>query len=156
MQDLILKMTIPIPPVTKKNSKSAFVVPWTRKDGTKGQRAIIANGKTYTQYVKDVVFMLHADNRGNKDPISEKINIEAHYYMQTRRRVDKTNLESCLCDVLTDFCILADDNCTIVVGTDGSRVHVDPENPRTEIIITRLDERVDHLEKPAKKSKKKG
>lgn len=50
------------------------------------------------------------------------VNIKALYCMPTRRRVDKTNLESALCDVLVRHGVIADDNCRIVAATDGSRV----------------------------------
>jgi Holliday junction resolvase RusA-like endonuclease len=74
--------------------------------------------------------------------INEPVNIRAIYYMKTRRRVDKTNLESALLDMLVHYEVLADDNCLIVAGTDGSRVKHDPVNPRTEVIIERIKENI--------------
>ena len=41
-------------------------------------------------------------------------------------------------DILVDAGILEDDNSNIVAGHDGSRVLYDKENPRTEILITRI------------------
>lgn len=72
--------------------------------------------------------------------INEPVNIEAHYYMPTRRRVDITNLEAALLDLLVHAGTLEDDNCSIVVSTDGSRVHYDKQNPRIEVFITSADD----------------
>ena len=60
--------------------------------------------------------------------------------MPDRRRVDITNLHSALHDILTHYGVIADDNCKIVVATDGSRVKVDRDNPRTEVIVTKVEE----------------
>ena len=68
--------------------------------------------------------------------ISRPINIKAIYYMPTRRVVDITNLHSALHDVLVHYQVIEDDNCKIVVSTDGSRVRYSKENPRTEVEIT--------------------
>ena len=66
-------------------------------------------------------------------------NVKCLYYMPTRRKVDKTNLESAIMDILVDARILKDDNSSIVAATDGSRVMYDKENPRTEIFIEELE-----------------
>ena len=68
------------------------------------------------------------------------MNIRALYFMPARRKVDITNLESALMDVLVKYGVIADDNCRIVVSTDGSRVMYDKENPRTEVTITKSKE----------------
>ena len=70
--------------------------------------------------------------------IDYPVNVEAHYYMKTRRRVDLVNLHEALHDVLVKAKTLTDDNCKIIVSTDGSRVHFDKVNPRTEVFITKL------------------
>ena len=56
--------------------------------------------------------------------------------MPTRRRVDLTNLQEALCDLLVHYNIIEDDNCKIVTTMDGSYVGYDKENPRTEVEIT--------------------
>ena len=56
--------------------------------------------------------------------------------MPTRRRVDLLNLLEASLDILVDAGILEDDNSSIVVSHDGSRVLYDKENPRAEITIT--------------------
>lgn len=75
-----------------------------------------------------------------KNPLDGRYNVKCLYYMPTRRKVDKTNLESAIMDILVDAGILKDDNSNIVAATDGSRVMVDKENPRTEIFIEEMED----------------
>ena len=60
--------------------------------------------------------------------------------MDTKRKVDLNNLLEALTDVLVKHKVLEDDNSTIVVSHDGSRVLYDKENPRTEVEITEIEE----------------
>ena len=71
-------------------------------------------------------------------PIEFPINIKCLFYMDTNRIVDQLNLLACVDDLLVDNGIIKDDNSRIVKAHDGSRVLLDRENPRTEIIITRM------------------
>lgn len=113
--------TIEVAPVTKKNSNQIIKV--------RG-RAMLVPSKRYRMYETAATPFCPYEL------IDYPVNIEAHYYMPTRRRVDITNLESALMDTLVHAGTIKDDNCAIVVSTDGSRVHYDKENPRTEVIIT--------------------
>ena len=72
-------------------------------------------------------------------PIECMVNVKCLFYMQTRRKVDQLNLLATVDDLLVEMKILADDSCRIVAGHDGSRVFYDKENPRTEIIITKIE-----------------
>lgn len=118
---VVAEFTIELEPVTKKNQMQIIRV--------KGHPMILPS-KKYRQYETAATpfcpYLL----------VSEPVNVEAHYFRSTRRRVDITNLESALMDVLVHAGTLEDDDCTTVVSTDGSRVHYDKEHPRTEIIIT--------------------
>ena len=58
--------------------------------------------------------------------------------MQTRRKVDLTNLHEALHDILVKYGVLEDDNFKIIQSTDGSRVSYDKWHPRTEVEITRV------------------
>lgn len=116
---------IMLAPVTKKNSQRMV---------SRGGRVIPIPSKAYSEYEKAAGWYLKPLG------IDCPVNIKALYYMPTRRRVDKTNLESALCDVLVRHGVIADDNCRIVAATDGSRVLYDKDNPRTEIYITRMEE----------------
>lgn len=121
----VVEFTIPLPPVTKKNSQRIIRV--------KG-KPIIVQSERYVKYETDADWFL----RKYRLNIDYPINIKATYYMPTRRRVDLTNLESALCDVLVKSKVISDDYFGIVVATDGSRVSYDKQNPRTEVKIFRL------------------
>ena len=68
-------------------------------------------------------------------PIAEPVNVQAMFYMGTRRKVDTLNLLAAVDDMLVAAGVLGDDNYTIVAAHDGSRVLYDKENPRIEIEI---------------------
>lgn len=121
-----IKILIPLNPYTKKNSSRIC----TRKSGNR-IIPFIAPSAQYKKYERQCGYFLEPLG------IDEPVNIEAHYYMQTRRKVDLTNLNQALHDILVKCGVLSDDNSLIVVGTDGSRVHYDKENPRTEVKITK-------------------
>lgn len=92
---------------------------------------MVIPSKQYKEYEKNCkIFMPHGE------PIDRPINVKAVYYMPTRRRVDLVNLHSALHDILVKHQVIADDNCKIIVSTDGSRVEYSKENPRTEVEIT--------------------
>lgn len=120
-----IQFTIGIEPKTKKNSQQIIMV--------KGRPMIIPS-KAYREYEKNALAYLPT----GMEAISVPVNIKASYYVSTRRRVDLTNLHEALHDILVHYNILADDNCHIVVSTDGSRVYYDKANPRTEVEITEV------------------
>ena len=68
--------------------------------------------------------------------IDYAVNVKLVYYRADNRRTDLVNLQNATLDILVDANVLADDNYKIVASTDGSRVYVDKDNPRTEIYIT--------------------
>ena len=121
-----MKFTIPITPVTKKNSMQVSV---------RGGKPNVRQSKPYLQYESDCLKLITGQYKLN---ISYPVNIKATYFMPTQRRVDLINLHSALHDILVKARVLEDDNCKIVVSTDGSRVFYDKEHPRTEIEITNI------------------
>ena len=123
-----LSFTIPLVPITKKNSQQII---------RKNNRFYIIPSKKFRDYEKACGDSLSAWwSLG----IDYPVNVKAVYYMPTRRRVDLTNLHEALHDILVHYNVLADDNCKIIASTDGSRVKHDKENPRTEVVITALEE----------------
>lgn len=127
---MIYKYTIPLPPVTKKNSQRILV---NRKTGM----PFIAPSSAYKRYEEQAIYFLTPKP---KTPLAGRCRVVAVFYMPTRRRVDLTNLLESAHDTLVAAKILADDNNTIIASVDGSRVLYDKENPRTEIIIQELNE----------------
>lgn len=119
-----LKFTIDLIPRTKKNSQRIAMI---------GGYPRILPSKAYVEYEKAAgAFMPRLT-----EPIDRPVNIQAIYYMPTRRQVDLNNLHEALCDCLAHYKIIKDDNCNIVASMDGSKVRYDKEHPRTEITITK-------------------
>lgn len=117
-----IKFTIPLPPVTKKNSQ---------RIANCGQYSKILPSKAYVQYEKNAGWFL--PHKGEK--LSRPCEVVALFYMPTKRVVDLTNLEEALDDVLVKYGVLEDDNSRIIVSHDGSRVLYDKDKPRTEVTI---------------------
>ena len=59
--------------------------------------------------------------------------------MQSRRRVDLTNLLEALDDMLVKAEVIKDDCRDIVAGHDYSRVFYDKENPHIDVEITKVE-----------------
>lgn len=125
---MIYRYTIPLAPITKKNSQRIG----RRGDG----RPFILPSKQYQQYERDALWALRPKPEW---PIERPVNVRCLFYMQTRRRVDLTNLLEAADDVLVHAGILLDDHSGIVASHDGSRVLVDKHSPRTEIEITEVE-----------------
>ena len=124
----MIKFTIPIEPRTKKNSSQIVHI---------GGRACIVPSKIYKQYERDCLYLIPKEARQG---INTAVNVKAVYYRGSERRCDISNLHAALHDILVKACVLEDDNFRIIVSTDGSRVRVDREHPRTEIEITEVKE----------------
>lgn len=121
----LIKFTIPLKPVTKKNSQEIRINARTRKP-------FVAQSQRYREYEEAAVLFLKPLK------IDYPVNVKAVYYMSTCRRVDLINLHSALHDVLVKGEVVKDDNSKIIVSTDGSHVEYDKENPRTEVEIRRV------------------
>ena len=117
-----MTFTILAKPVTKKNSQ--------RIVQSRG-RAFILPSKAYIEYETVAQFYLPP----LVEPISTPVEVTAKFFMPTRRKVDLTNLLEALDDTLVKGGVLADDNSSIIVSHDGSRVYYDKDNPRTEVTI---------------------
>lgn len=127
-----MKFTIPINPVTKKNSQQILI---NKATG----RAFVAPSKKFKDYQRACGAFLPK----LKEPINEPVNVRCVFYRDSRRRVDLSNCISAINDILVDYGILADDNRNIVYSQDGSRVFYDKEHPRTEITIEPILEEIE-------------
>lgn len=125
---VLFKITIPIEPRTKKNSGQMVK--------TKTGKSFLLPSKAFREYQLECGYILKRHSLHLDTPL----NIKAVYFMGTRRKVDITNLNSALHDILVHYDVIADDNMRIVLATDGSRVRYDKQNPRTELTITALEE----------------
>lgn len=115
-------------PATKKNSMQIF------KNSRTGQ-PFLTQSKRYKDYARDCGKQITGKF---KKKIDCPINLKCVYYRKTKHRVDLTNLLAATCDILSDFGVIEDDNCKIVVSHDGSRVKYDKECPRVEIEIEKV------------------
>lgn len=129
----MIKFTIPLPPVTKKNSQQIFYR-WARDKKTGKQKRVpfIAPSEAYREYEKTAA--LFVPRRWVKT-IDKPVNIKCLFYMPSRRKCDLTNLLEAIDDILVKVRLLADDNYTVIYSHDGSRVFYDKQNPRTEVYI---------------------
>lgn len=125
---MMIRFTIPLAPITKKNSNRIVTI---------GGRPRIIASKQYKDYEAKALWLLPKV----EEPITVPVNVKCTYYMPTRRRVDLVNLLEATCDLMVKAGMLEDDNSTIVVSHDGSRVSYDKENPRTEVEITFLEDK---------------
>ena len=123
--------TIPLPPVTKKNSSQIIFTGAKCPVCKRGRLARLLPSKKYREYEEAALWCLQ-----RKEPIDTPVNVKCLFYMPTARKVDLVNLLEAVCDALVTAGVLADDNSKIVVSHDGSRVLPDRDRPRTEIYIT--------------------
>ena len=124
-----MHITIPLAPVSKKNSQRLLKY---------GGRLMPVPSAAYSRY--ETAAGYHLRPRPEK-PLTGPLEVRCLYYMPTRRRVDLVNLLEATCDVLVRYGIIEDDHCGIVASHDGSRVLYDKAHPRTEIYISRLEDR---------------
>ena len=120
----MLNFTIPLAPVTKKNSQRIVI------NRTTGRPMIIPSA-AYKDYEREAALFMPRGVR-----IDKPVNIKCLFYMPTRRKCDLTNLLEAIDDILVKTGVLSDDNYTVIESHDGSRVFYDKDNPRTEIYIT--------------------
>lgn len=119
-----MKLTLYGEPRSKKNSQRIARL----ADG----RPMILPSKQYRDYEALCLKQITGKHR---QAIDTPVNVRMVYYMQTRRRVDLTNLQEATLDILVRGGVLADDNCRVAAAYDGSCVKYDKGNPRVEIEI---------------------
>lgn len=121
-----LKIIIKGCPRTKKNHSQIV---------NNGGRRMVIPSKQYKEFENNFVADCMEQKAWNKK-IDSPVEIKCLYYMQTKRRVDLTNLLEATDDALQTAGVIIDDCANIVVSHDGSRVYYDNKNPRTEIYIS--------------------
>ena len=126
-QALPIKIILYGAPRTKKNHQQIF------KKGS--GRRIVAPSKAYMDYEELCLAQIKRPQRA----ISEAVNVKCLYYMPDRRRVDLVNLLEATDDILVRAGVLTDDRAAIVAAHDGSRVLLDRQRPRVEIVIERME-----------------
>lgn len=127
----MIKITIPLPPVTKKNSQRIM-------HSSKTGASFIMPSQKYIDYEAEAVW--HCKKAGVHEPIDYPVEVKCLFYMPTKRRVDLTNLLESVDDVLVRSGVLKDDHSGIIVSHDGSRVLYDKDNPRTVLFIREMED----------------
>lgn len=131
---------IPFDPRTKKNHMQIAGTGPRCPKCKKPEKQYVRQGKAYDIYRTMALPFLRPKPPA---PIATPVWVKYHFYMQTRRRVDRDNLKACAQDLLVEGNILKDDNSAIIKSDDGTRVFYDKERPRTEIYIYEYKEEED-------------
>lgn len=119
--------TIPIHPVTKKNSQQIITNPKTG-------RPFIIPSKQFRQFEHECrPYLVNVKNTVGQ--IHYPVNVKCVFYVSKRLKYDLTNLLEAIDDVMTVSGLILDDNRDIIASHDGSRVFYDPASPRIEITI---------------------
>ena len=121
---ILYQAMIPLNPKTKKNNQQIVKNPRTKS-------LMIIQNEAYKRYEKDCGWFLKKPS----SPISQPVQVRCLFYRDSARRCDLTNLLEAIDDILVKYGILADDNFKVIYSHDGSRVFIDKEHPRTEIVI---------------------
>lgn len=130
MDRLVIKLTLPGQPVTKKNSQQIL------KNGRTG-KYFISPSRKYTLYENTCLWYIRRCDGVPPDPIGQPVNVCCLYYMKDRHRCDLVNLLEATNDILVKARILEDDHSGIIKSHDGSRVLLAevPELARVEVTI---------------------
>lgn len=124
----MIRFTLPIKPVTKKNSGQIVM---------RGKYPILLPSKQYLQFEKEALpYLLNVRKKAGL--INYPINMQCVFFMEAHRKVDLSNLLNAIDDAMVKAGLIIDDNRDIIAGHDGSRVYYDKFNPRIEILITEL------------------
>lgn len=118
----MLSFTIPLEPISKKNSQQIFI---NQKTG----KPFIMPSKKFKEYEQAAMWFIP------RVFINYPCNVKCLFYMQTKRKCDLTNMLEAIDDIMVKAGLLSDDNYTIIQSHDGSRVFYDKNNPRTEVYI---------------------
>jgi Holliday junction resolvase RusA-like endonuclease len=138
-----IRLTIMGPARVWKNSKGGFILP----GGGKGQpcphckRKLIVTvqpSDAARRWMKEAIRQLELQWQYKPIPKTVALNAEIVTYLPTRRLPDASNLYQGPEDAMVAAGILEDDQC--IASHNGSRRDYDKTNPRTEIILTRIEE----------------
>lgn len=130
----MIKFTIPIESATKKNH--GFII------HTGNPCPVCKRGMGNTVMLPSAPYQKYEKackkHMPKIDTINFPVNIKYIFYKGTHRKCDLTGLIQAIDDIMVKYGIIADDNFSIVVGHDGSRVMYDKAFPRTEVVIEEI------------------
>lgn len=123
---MTIRFTIPLQPVTKKNSPQILT---NHKTG----KQFVAPSKQYKEYEQSAMWFMPYPYA--RKPIDYPVQVKCLFYVKDERNYDLTNLLEAIDDIMVKRGLLKDDCYKILVHHDGSRVFVDRTRPRTEVYI---------------------
>lgn len=124
----MIKFTLPIKPVSKKNHGRIVMI---------GGYSKLLPSEQYERFEKEALpYFVMVKNKSGV--IDYPVNIKCVFFTDARRKVDLCNLLNAVDDAMVTAGLLIDDNRDIVAAHDGSRVYCDKENPRIEITIEEI------------------
>lgn len=126
---MTISFTLPISPVTKKNSQQIVM---------KGKYPKLLPSKQYREFEKKCLPYLYRV-KNQTESIFYPVNVKCIFYVEKRFNYDLTNLLEAADDVLVKSGLIFDDNRDIIAGHDGSRVFYDKSNPRIEVVIFKME-----------------
>lgn len=130
-----IEFTIPVHPVSKKNSQQII----TLKTKYGKSRNIIIPSKKYKEFEAECMpFLFQVKTQAGV--VDFPVNMAVSFYVSKKLKYDLTNLLEAIDDAAVKSGFIADDNRDIIAGHDGSRVFYDKYNPRIEIKITKMDD----------------
>ena len=128
----MLNFTIPVHPVSKKNSQQIVTI---KKYGT--LKPIIIPSKKYKEFEAECMpYLMQVKNQTGV--VNYPINMAVEFYVSKKLKYDLTNLLEAIDDAAVKSGLIADDNRDIIAGHDGSRVYYDKLEPRIEIHIEKM------------------
>lgn len=124
-----VSIIIPMKPISKKNSlqmaRNARTGTWFPRQSAE-----------YLRYERDCGVFIRCKGLD----ISYPVGIKAVFYVPDNRRRDLSNYIEAIADILVHYRVIGDDCWQVVENWDGSRMRVDKDNPRTEIVISKARE----------------
>lgn len=124
----MIKFTVTEAPITKKNHQQIY------KNSRTG-KPFVTQSEQYKRYETLAMWQMPRLEK----PLDTPVEVTCTFYMPSRRRVDLTNLLEAIDDIMVKAGVLKDDDSSIIVSHDGSRVRYDKEHPRTEVVITEVE-----------------
>jgi Holliday junction resolvase RusA-like endonuclease len=124
-----MKFTIPGQVPSKKNSRNIFV---------RGGKIVNIPNKRYQEWHKDTLRTLSLRLKTALGSIKTPYHVTYTIYTKDKRLRDLSNMVSSLDDLLVDFGLIEDDNCTIIAKETAIFGGIDKNNPRVEVEIVSL------------------
>lgn len=123
-----MKITIPVTPRSKKNSQQII-------QNLRTKRPMVIQSKLYANFERECGLYL----KKYKSNIDYRVNLKIDFYVPDKRKRDIANYIEAIQDILVKYEVIKDDNYNIIESLDGTRMHIDKENPRVEIEITKIE-----------------